>query len=68
MSASYGALFVILIWQALRGEALIDPGAATLVVLGIWAAATAVALRLHTFDFGLSKVTSHLRGVCAPLP
>ena len=42
--ASYGMLFLILIWQALRGQALVNPDAFTLVVLVVWAAATAVAL------------------------
>jgi len=37
-------LFLILIWQALRGQALVNPDAFTLVVLVVWAAATAVAL------------------------
>ena len=43
-SASYAALFVILIWQALRGQSLIAPDALTVAVLALWATLTA-------FDF-----------------
>jgi len=39
---SYGAIFGILIWQALRGQPLIGPDALTLTVLLIWAAVTAM--------------------------
>jgi hypothetical protein len=39
--ASYAALFVILLWQALRGEAVGEPTAATIAALGGWAVATA---------------------------
>jgi hypothetical protein len=35
-AASYGALFVILLWQALRGQSVIDPDGATLAVVGVW--------------------------------
>ena len=38
---SYATLFLILIWQALRGQALISPDALTLTALLIWAALTA---------------------------
>jgi hypothetical protein len=38
---SYAALFLILIWQALRGQALITPDALTLIALLIWASLTA---------------------------
>jgi hypothetical protein len=38
---SYAALFFILIWQALRGQALISPDALTLTALLIWVALTA---------------------------
>jgi hypothetical protein len=40
---SYAALFVILVSQALRGQALIDPDAFTVGVLIVWAIATALA-------------------------
>jgi hypothetical protein len=43
-AASYTALFAILLWQALRGESIAQPAAITLVVLGVWATATAAAL------------------------
>ena len=38
---SYAALFLILIWQALRGQALVSPDALTLSVFVVWAALTA---------------------------
>jgi hypothetical protein len=39
-AASYTALFVILLSQALRGQALLQPDAATMTALLVWAAAT----------------------------
>jgi hypothetical protein len=42
--ASYMGLFLILVWQALRGHALVSPDALTLLVLAVWAAMTAVAV------------------------
>jgi hypothetical protein len=44
--ACYAALFMLLIWQALRGEALLDPGALTSAVVAIWAIATIAAFGL----------------------
>jgi hypothetical protein len=37
---SYAAIFVVLIWQALRGQALINPDALTLTVLVVWVTLT----------------------------
>lgn len=45
-AASYLALLAILVWQALRGQPLIHPDAATLLALGIWFASTALAFLL----------------------
>jgi hypothetical protein len=42
-AASYSALFAILLWQALRGQALLQPDAVTLGVVAVWAAGTAAA-------------------------
>jgi hypothetical protein len=42
-AASYAALYVILLMQALRGVPLIAPDATTLAQLGAWAVATALA-------------------------
>ena len=39
--SSYATIFVILIWQALRGQALVNPDALTLGALAVWAAFTA---------------------------
>jgi hypothetical protein len=40
ISASYFALYLILLWQALRGESIAGPSHATLVALGVWLIAT----------------------------
>jgi hypothetical protein len=40
---SYAALTAILLWQALRGQPVVAPDAATLVALAAWAVATALA-------------------------
>jgi hypothetical protein len=45
---SYAAVFSILIWQALRGQAFIAPDAFTLAALGLWIALTA---RLAVWPF-----------------
>ena len=37
---SYAALFLILIWQALRGQSLVSPDAVTLTALLVWAVLT----------------------------
>jgi hypothetical protein len=42
-SASYLALFLILLWQALRGQPLVAPDGITVIALMGWAAATGVA-------------------------
>jgi hypothetical protein len=47
-AGSYLALFVVLLAQALRGEALVTPSAATIVTLGVWASGTALAAWLAT--------------------
>ena len=39
--SSYATIFLILIWQALRGQALINPDGLTLSTLTVWAAVTA---------------------------
>jgi len=39
-ATSYTGLFVILLWQALRGEPLVGPGVATLSALALWALAS----------------------------
>jgi hypothetical protein len=47
-AGSYAALFVILLWQAMRGESIVAPGAVTIGVLAIWAALTLAVGRLVT--------------------
>ena len=41
--SSYSALFAILLWQALRGQSLVQPDGATIAALGAWAILTAGA-------------------------
>jgi hypothetical protein len=41
-AASYATLFAILLWQALRGQSLVQPDAATIGALVVWALLTAV--------------------------
>jgi hypothetical protein len=45
-AASHVSLFAILVWQALRGQALIDIDGSTLAALSVWAILTAVASRV----------------------
>jgi len=44
VAASYLSFAGILLWQALRGQSVIEPDQATLIALGIWLAATAAAV------------------------
>ena len=44
-AASYAALFVLLLWQALRGSSLAAPDGTALASLAIWAVSTADRLR-----------------------
>ena len=41
---SYALLFALLVWQALRGQSLVNPDATTLTALVTWATATATIL------------------------
>ncbi|HZJ63429.1 MAG TPA: hypothetical protein VFD36_07870, partial [Kofleriaceae bacterium] len=43
-TASYAALFAVLLWQALRGQSLVAPDATALAALGAWAVCTLVAV------------------------
>lgn len=43
-TASYGSLFVLLLWQALRGQSLVAPDAVAFTSLAIWAGLTIMAL------------------------
>ncbi len=42
-AGSYGTLFVLLLWQALRGQPLLQPDPASLAAFAAWAALTALA-------------------------
>jgi hypothetical protein len=43
---SYTALTCILWWQALRGQSLVAPDAATLIAVAVWLAATGIGVRV----------------------
>lgn len=43
-AAGYGSLFLLLLWQALRGQSLVAPDAVALASIAIWAALTSLAL------------------------
>jgi hypothetical protein len=45
-AASYASLFAILLWQALRGESLIDPHPMTLTALAAWLVVTMASVWL----------------------
>ena len=40
VAASYVSLFLLLLWEALRGHSVVDPDATTLATLVIWAGIT----------------------------
>lgn len=42
-AGSYLVLFMILTWQAMRGESIVQPGSATLTALGLWIVTTLAA-------------------------
>jgi hypothetical protein len=43
-AASYASLYLLLLWQAMRGQSLVAPDAAALAAIGIWAVFTALGL------------------------
>jgi hypothetical protein len=43
-TASYASLFLLLLWQALRGLSVVAPDATALASIAVWAAATALVL------------------------
>ncbi len=51
-AASYVTLFGILLWQALRGQSVLRPDGLTLWALGIWLAATAIAIAVTEAEKG----------------
>ena len=57
---SYGALVLILLVQALQGEALFQPGATTLAMLGTWGIATATGVWLSTRQWNMRGESSFM--------
>jgi hypothetical protein len=52
---SYVALFVILLWQAFRGESIVDPDGATQAALAAWAVLTVAAVWIVGRDQALPR-------------
>jgi hypothetical protein len=48
-AASYLGLIAILMWQALRGQSIIEPDSATAAAMGVWLAATAIGFSILGF-------------------
>jgi len=48
-SASYISFFGLLMWQALRGQSVLSPDAATLMALSMWAVLTGIAVWLASY-------------------
>jgi len=44
LAASYASLFLLLLWQALRGESVMVPDGAILASIAVWAGLTVIAL------------------------
>jgi hypothetical protein len=55
---SYAALYVILLSQALRGEAIVAPGAATIGQLGAWAIVTISATAFALYRMVPARTTA----------
>lgn len=49
MATSYAGLFGLLMWQALRGQSVMEPGVTTVAALALWALATAVAMMMVSY-------------------
>jgi hypothetical protein len=43
-AASYAALFLVVLWEALRGQSIVRPDATAIASIVIWAAVTMLAL------------------------
>lgn len=63
-AGSYAGIFGILLWQALRGQSVIAPDAATLAALAAWLAATAGAVWLASGR--RARLASLTHSVAAP--
>jgi hypothetical protein len=56
LSASYVALFGLLLWQALRGQSIANPDSLTIVAMACWAVLTACAIGLSKLRADSSRV------------
>ena len=54
-AGSYAALFAVLLWQALRGQSIVQPDLTTAVVLAAWALATAAAISAAARSAAVSR-------------
>jgi hypothetical protein len=55
--ASYLTFILILVWQALDGESIIRPSAATLTLLGVWLVTTVAALAISQMSCRINLKT-----------
>jgi hypothetical protein len=60
VSGSYISLFALLMWQALRGQSVLHPDAATLTATTLWVGLTAVAIWLASYP--ANAVRAHAAG------
>jgi hypothetical protein len=56
LSASYVSLFALLIWQALRGQSVMSPDAATLIGFAVWGAVTMLAIAMSSSRADAARV------------
>jgi hypothetical protein len=56
-SASYASLFLVLLWEALRGQSVVAPDATALASIAIWAVVTILVLaRIGVGSRGLDGI------------
>ena len=53
-AASYLTFILILIWQALRGESIVQPSPATLTLLGLWLVSTVAAFAISPISWRMN--------------
>jgi hypothetical protein len=62
-AASYASLFVLLLWEALRGQSIVAPDAAARASIAIWAAVTLAVAGWMAKRYGTSNAAALLTSV-----